>query len=241
VAVGYDNVDVDAARRLGIAVFTTPDVLTETTADLAFLLILGASRLAHDAEAQLREGRWHGFGIAANLGRDVHGSLLGLLGYGRIARAVARRASGFGIEVLHHARHDTGLPGYVASVDELVGQVDILSIHVPLTPATHHILDAARLARMKPTAVVVNTARGAVIDEEALAAALRAGTIFAAGLDVFENEPEVRPDLLAAPRVMALPHIGSATFETRLRMARLACHGACDVLAGRRPPNLLQT
>jgi glyoxylate reductase len=239
VAVGYDNIDVGAARRVGVAVCTTPDVLTETTADVAFLLILGAPRLAQDAEAQLRTGNWIGFGISSNLGRDVHGSLLGLLGYGRIARAVARRASGFGMEVLHHARHDTGLPGYVADLDDLVSQVDILSIHVPLTAATHHLLDGPRLARMKPTAVVVNTARGAVVDEGALVDALRAGTIFAAGLDVFENEPRVRQDLLDTPRVMALPHIGSATFETRRRMARLACQGAADVLAGRRPANLL--
>ena len=127
----------------------------------------------------------------------------------------------------------------MADLDDLVSQVDILSIHVPLTPATHHLLDGPRLARMKPTAVVVNTARGAVVDEGALIDALRAGTIFAAGLDVFENEPRVRQDLLDTPRVMALPHIGSATFETRQRMARLACQGAADVLAGQRPPNLL--
>ena len=235
VAVGLDNIDTAAAARLGVAVRNTPDVLTGTTADLAFLLILGAARLASEAEAELRSGRWPGWGLTRNLGVDVHGALLGLLGYGRIGREVARRATGFGMEVLHHSRHDTGLPGYVPTMEELLRSVDILSIHVPLTEETHHLIGARELALMKPTAVVVNTARGPVIDEGALIDALRGGTIFAAGLDVYENEPRVRADLIAAPRTMLLPHIGSATSRTRLRMARLACQGVCDVLAAPGP------
>ncbi|HUZ10354.1 MAG TPA: D-glycerate dehydrogenase [Acidimicrobiales bacterium] len=230
VAVGFDNIDTVTAADLAIAIRNTPDVLSGTTADLAFLLILGAARLASEAESELRSGRWTGWSLTHNLGVDVHGALLGLLGYGRIGREVARRATGFGMEVLHHSRHDTGLPGYVPTMDELLRSVDILSIHVPLTDATHHLIGARELSLMKSTAVVVNTARGPVIDESALIRALHAGTIFAAGLDVYENEPHVRADLIAAPRTMLLPHIGSATSRTRLRMARLACQGVCDVL-----------
>ena len=162
VAVGYDNIDVAAAREHGIVVCNTPGVLDETTADLAFTLILGASRLAHDAEADLREGRWHGWGITQYLGRDVHGATLGIVGYGRIGRAVARRAAGFDMRVLHHARTDTGEPGYVADLDELLAGSDIVSLHVPGGDATRHLIDARRLALMKPTAVLVNTARGPV-------------------------------------------------------------------------------
>lgn len=235
VAVGFDNIDTAAAGELGIAIRNTPDVLTGTTADLAFLLILGAARLASEAELELRSGRWAGWGLNDNLGVDVHGALLGVLGYGRIGREVARRATGFGMEVLHHSRHDTGLPGYVATLDELLQSVDFLSIHVPLTDETRHLIGARELSLMKPTAVLVNTARGPVVDEGALVDALRAGTIFAAGLDVYENEPHVSADLLAAPRTMLLPHIGSATAHTRLRMARLACQGVCDVLAASGP------
>ena len=239
VAVGYDNIDVAAASELGVAVCNTPGVLDETTADLAFLLILAASRLASDAERDLREGRWSGWGVRQYLGQDVHGATLGVVGYGRIGQAVARRASGFGMQVLHHARRDTGQPGYVADLDRLLGESDFVSLHVPLTEATRHLLDARRLARLRPTAVLVNTARGPVVDEEALAAALARGALFAAGLDVFEREPTVHPRLLAAPRVVLLPHIGSASSATRTRMARMASQGVVDVLAGRRPANLV--
>jgi glyoxylate reductase len=239
VAVGYDNVDVATAGALGIAVCNTPGVLDDTTADLAFLLLLAAARLAHEAEADLRAGRWAGWGINQYLGQDVHGATLGLVGYGRIGRAVARRASGFGMQVLHHTRTDTGAPGWVADLDRLLAESDFVSLHVPLSDASHHLIDAQRLARMKPTAVLVNTARGPVVDEEALAAALEAGTIFAAGLDVFEGEPVVHPRLLAAPRTVLLPHVGSASVATRTRMARLACEGVLAVLAGERPPNLV--
>jgi glyoxylate reductase len=238
-AVGYDNVDLTAARSSGIAVCNTPGVLDKTTADLAFLLILAASRLASDAERELRAGHWGGWGFMDYLSRDVHGGVLGLVGYGRIAREVARRAEGFDMEVLHHSRTDTGIPGYVAELDGLLAAADVVSLHVPLTDATRHLIGARELALMKPTAVLVNTARGPVVDEEALADALESEAIFAAGLDVYDGEPTINPRLLAAPRTVLLPHIGSSTTETRTRMAQLAAQGICDVLGGRTPPNLV--
>ena len=239
VAVGYDNIDVATATELGIAVCNTPGVLDETTADLAFLLILAACRRATDAEADLRAGRWTGFHIGDFLGVDVHGATLGIVGYGRIGRAVARRGSGFGMEVLHHTRRDTGIGGWVAELDDLLRRSDIVSLHVPLHDATRGLIDARRLALMKPSAVLVNTARGPVVDEEALAAALEDGTIFAAGIDVYEREPAVHPRLLAAPHAVLLPHLGSASVATRTRMAHLACEGTLAVLAGETPPNLV--
>ncbi len=239
VSVGYDHIDLVAAHDLGVAVCNTPGVLDESTADLAFLLILGASRRAWEAELELRERRWRGWDLTHRLGRDVQGSVLGLVGYGRIARAVARRAEGFAMTVLHHARHDTGLAGYVSSLDALLPQVDVLSIHVPLTETTRHLIGAIELARLKPTAVLVNTARGPVVDEDALVDALENGRLFGAGLDVFDHEPAVNPRLLAAPGTMLLPHIGSATETTRLQMAELACQGVRDVLADVAPSNLV--
>jgi glyoxylate reductase len=239
VAVGYDNIDVAAARELGVVVCNTPGVLDDTTADLAFALILAASRLAHDAEADLRAIRWQGWGITQYLGQDVHHATLGIVGYGRIGRAVARRAAGFDMRVLHHTRTDTGEPGYVADLDELLRASDIVSLHVPGGDATRHLIDARRLALMKPTAVLVNTARGPVVDEEALADALHAGRLFAAGLDVYEREPLVNPRLLSAPRTVLLPHIGSASQATRTQMARLASSAVATVLAGGMPPNVV--
>jgi glyoxylate reductase len=239
VAVGYDNIDVAAARELGIVVCNTPGVLDDTTADLAFTLILAAARLVHDAETDLRVGRWPGWAITQYLGRDAHNATLGIVGYGRIGRAVARRAAGFDMRVLHHTRTDTGQPGYVADLDELLRESDIVSLHVPGGDATRHLIDARRLALMKPTAVLVNTARGPVVDEEALADALHAGRLFAAGLDVFEREPVVHPKLLDAPRTVLLPHIGSASQATRTQMARLSSSAVATVLAGGTPPNLV--
>ncbi len=240
VAVGYDNIDLVAAAAHGIAVCNTPGVLDETTADLAFLLILAATRLASGAEADLRAGRWAGWGIEDHLALDVHGATLGLVGYGRIARAVARRAAGFDMTVVHNTRNDTGVKGWVGDLDALLSTSDIVSLHVPLTPETHHLIDARRLALMKTDAVLVNTARGPVVDEEALAVALENGTIFAAGVDVFEREPAVHPRLLAAPRTVLLPHIGSATRATRQRMAQVASEGVRAVLAGETPRNLVR-
>jgi glyoxylate reductase len=237
IGVGYDNVDVSAATRFRVAVCNTPGVLDETTADVAFLLLLAAARRATDAEATLRRGEWHGFRVDAFLGNDVHGATLGIVGYGRIGQAVARRAEGFGMTVLHHCRRDTGRPGYVADLDDLLTRADAVSLHVPLTAETRHLIDERRLRLMQPHAVLLNTSRGPVVDEPALAAALEQGLIFGAGIDVYEREPEVHPDLLAAPHAVLLPHIGSATSSTRRRMAQLACQGVVDVLAGRRPPN----
>ena len=236
-AVGYDNIDVAAASSVSITVCNTPGVLDDTTADLAFLLILATRRLATNAERDLREGRWRGWGFGDHLARDVHGATLGLVGFGRIARAVAQRASGFDMETIHTTRHDTGSPGFVASLDELLGRSDIVSLHVPLNDSTHHLIGARELALMKPTAALVNTARGPVLDEDALVDALESGALYAAGLDVFVGEPTVNPRLLSAPRATLLPHIGSATIATRTQMARLACRGVTDVLAGRTPPN----
>ena len=241
VAVGYDNVDVAAASELGIVVCNTPGVLDQSTADLAFLLVLAASRLASEAEADLRGGRWHGWGINQYLGHDVHSAVLGIVGYGRIGRAVAARGAGFGMEVLHHSRTESGEPGYVASLDELLARSDVVSLHVPLTDATRHLIGPRQLELLGPRGVLVNTARGPVVDEAALAEALHAGTIFAAGLDVFEREPEVHPRLLDAPRAVLFPHIGSATEATRTAMARLACRQASDVLAGRPPAHPVTT
>jgi glyoxylate reductase len=239
VAVGYDNVDVATAARLGIAVTNTPGVLTETTADTTWLLILAARRLATDAEADLRAGRWTGWGFEDHLSLDVHGTRLGLVGYGRIGRAVARRAAAFGMEIVHHTRHDTAAPGWTADLDELLGTSDVVSLHVPLTEATRHLIDRDRIARLRDSATLVNTTRGPVVDEEALADALHAGRLFSAGLDVFEREPVVHPRLLSAPQAVLLPHIGSATIGTRTAMARLAATNAAAALAGERPPDLV--
>jgi glyoxylate reductase len=238
-AVGYDNIDVASASALGIAVCNTPGVLDDTTADLTFLLILAATRLASGAERDLREGRWTGWGFGTHLARDVHGATLGLVGFGRIARAVAQRAAGFDMEVIHTARNDTRMSGFVPTLDELLERSDIVSLHVPLSETTRHLIGAAELARMKPTAVLINTARGPVVDEDALVDALESGTIYGAGLDVYDGEPTVNPRILSAPRTTLLPHIGSATIATRTRMARLACQGVCDVLAGLTPPNVV--
>ncbi len=239
VAVGVDNIDLVAAGRLGIKVCNTPGVLDETTADIAFALILAASRRTSEAETVLRGGRWEGFKIDGFLGRDVHGATLGLVGYGRIARAVARRASGFGMRVLHHARSDTGCEGYMESLDALLACADIVSLHVPSTRETERLIDARRLRLMGETSVLVNTARGSVVDEEALAIALEEQRIFAAGLDVYEREPAIHPRLLAAPHTVLLPHIGSASLATRSEMVRLAAGGVAQVLAGETPPHLV--
>jgi glyoxylate reductase len=201
---------------------------------------LAAARRAWEAESDLRAGRWPGWDIDQYLGRDVHGAVLGVVGFGRIGQAVARRASGFGMEVLHHTRRDTGLPGWRRDLDRLLAESDIVTLHVPLTGDTRHLVDARRLRLMKRDAVLVNTSRGPVVDEEALANALEEGVTFAAGLDVYEREPEVHPRLLEAPRAVLLPHIGSASVATRTRMAQLAAENVRAVLADKRPPNRVQ-
>ena len=232
VAVGLDNVDTVAARAAGVQLINTPGVLDETTADLAFALILAASRGLSEAERDLRAGSWRGWSLLDHLGRDVHGATLGLVGYGRIAHAVARRAAGFSMTVLHWSHRDTGEPGYVKDLDDLLVRSDIVSVHVPLTDSTRHLIGARELALLGPDSVIVNTARGAVLDEAALAAALERGEIFAAGIDVYSDEPRVSPELLRAPRTVLLPHIGSASLATRRRMALMATSGVAAALAG---------
>jgi glyoxylate reductase len=227
---GADAIDHATARARGIEVMTAGEVLAETTADVAFGLLIAASRLMHDAELALRGGEWEGWQFVEEFGRDVHGATLGLVGFGSIGRAVARRAAGFRMEVLHHTRNPTDAPGWTAELDELLSRSDLVSVHVPLTDQTRHLIDARRLDLLKPTAVLVNTARGAIVDEEALAEALIEGRLFAAGLDVYENEPEVSPRLLQAPRTILLPHIGSATLRTRRAMLQTVSEKVRDFL-----------
>ena len=237
IAVGYDNIDVQRAGELGICVCNTPGVLDAATADIAMFLILACLRRASAAERTLRSGGWTGWGLTNFLGSDLEGSTLGLVGYGRIARAVQRRANGFDMQVLHHTRHDSGEPGYMADLDELVSASDVLSVHVPLNSATRGLIDARRLRLVRSGGVVVNTARGGIVDEDALADALESGELASAGLDVYEGEPHVSARLLSAPNLILLPHIGSATWGTRSKMALLACEDVCRVLDGRTPLN----
>jgi glyoxylate reductase len=239
IAVGYDNIDVSAARRHGVLVCNTPGVLDSATADVTMLLILAACRGATAAEASLRHGEWHGFELTGYLGMDLAGARLGLVGFGGIGQAVAARAAAFGMHVRHHARRPTGRPGYVPDLDALLSASDVVSIHVPLSAETRGLLSAERIGRMPRGGVVVNTARGGIVDEDALADALISGHLSGAGLDVFAGEPNVSERLLAAPRLTVLPHIGSATWATRQAMARLACEGVVEVLAGRTPANLV--
>jgi glyoxylate reductase len=228
-AVGSDNVDKAAAAARGIPVGITPDVLTEATADLAFAGLLAVARRLPEAMAAVREGAWKTWEPDWLLGHDVHGSTLGVVGFGRIGQAVARRAAGFDMRVLHTP--DTPLPG-------LLADADAVSLHVPLTPDTRHLIDAAALERMKPTAVLVNTARGGVVDQQALAEALHRGRIAGAALDVTDPEP-LPPDhpLLDAPNLLVLPHIGSATHQARRRMADLAVANLMAGLAGHPLPH----
>jgi lactate dehydrogenase-like 2-hydroxyacid dehydrogenase len=219
---GTDAIDLEAAHARRIEVLTAGEALVETTADLAFALILGAARMTAHTEAELRAGRWRGWGFMETFGRDVSGATLGLVGYGAIGRAVARRASGFSMKVLHHTRTPTGEPGWRGELDSLLADSDLVSLHVPLSDSTRGLIDARRIDLIGPSGVLVNTARGAVVDELALAAALAEGRLLAAGLDVYAREPHVAPELLAAPRAVLLPHVGSATEHTRRAMLRLA-------------------
>jgi glyoxylate reductase len=228
-AVGSDNVDLEAAAARGIPVGITPDVLTEATADLAFAGLLAAARRLPEALAAVREGRWQTWEPDWLLGHDVHGATLGILGYGRIGQAVARRAEGFSMRILATPR---------VPLDELLAQSDAVTLHVPLTSETRHLIDADALARMKSTAILVNTARGGVVDQEALARALHRGEIAGATLDVTDPEP-LPPDhpLLDAPNLLVLPHIGSATHTARERMADLAVDNLLAGLAGKPLPH----
>jgi lactate dehydrogenase-like 2-hydroxyacid dehydrogenase len=231
-AVGVDNVDVDAATARGIAVGNTPGVLTDTTADLAVALMLGIGRRLVDGDAYVRRGEWRTWEPDQLLGRDLHGATVGIVGFGRIGQAVARRLEGFQCTILHTSRS-----GGVA-FEELLERSDFVSVHTPLTPETRGLIDAEALRRMKPTAYLVNTARGAVVDTDALAAGLHAGEIAGAALDVTDPEPlPADHPLLDAPNLLVLPHLGSATHATRERMADMAVDNLLAGLRGERMPH----
>jgi lactate dehydrogenase-like 2-hydroxyacid dehydrogenase len=242
VAVGVDNIDLSVARRLGITVTNTPDVLTETTADLTFALMLAVARRLPEADAFVRSGSWTSWTLAPSLmGVDLYGKTLGLFGMGRIGRAVARRAvHGFGMQLRYASRsplpaeEERELGATRVDLDDLLGAADVVSLHAPLTQETRHVLGAAQFAAMKPSSILINTARGPLVDEGALAEALENGQVWGAGLDVFEDEPDVHPRLLAVrERLVLAPHVGSATIDTRRRMADIAALDARAVLEGR--------
>ena len=241
VAVGHDNVDLVTARELGIAVTNTPDVLTESTADLTFALLLAAARRLPESERYLRAGRWQGFTLDLLCGHDVHGAALGIVGMGRIGRAVARRARGFAMRVLYHAQRplapqlEAELGVQRASLDDLLRQADFVTLHVPLRADTARLIGRRELHLMQPSAFLVNTSRGGVVDEEALVEALATRRIAGAALDVFTSEPHVPAALLALDNVVLTPHVGSATRATRAGMALLAARNVVAVLQGRAP------
>jgi len=235
---GFEHIDLDAAREAGLAVTNTPDVLTDATADIAMTLILMATRRAGEGERELRGGEWTGWRPTHLLGRSLRGKVLGLVGYGRIARAVAGRAKAFGMEVVVHSRSradDVPEAAYHASLDSLLRMADVVSLHAPGGAATRHMIDATALKAMKRDAVLVNTGRGTLIDEAALADALKAGTIAAAGLDVYEREPAVEAALTGLPNAVLLPHLGSATLETREAMGMKVADNLDAFFAGREP------
>lgn len=243
-AVGYDNVDLDAAKQARIWVTNTPDVLTTATAEMAWTLVFAASRRIIEGDTLVRGGEWKGWTPTQLLGRQISGKTVGVIGAGRIGQAFAAMGKGLGVRVHYFARKSK--PAFEAAtgarwapLDWLLKESDIISIHLPSTPQTRGLLSAEKLALMKDTAILVNTGRGNVVDEAALAAALRSKKIAAAGLDVYEKEPEVHPDLLTLPNVVLAPHLGSATIESRTAMAERCAKNIEEALAGRRPPDAL--
>ena len=242
LAVGVDNIDLEAATRAGIAVGHTPGVLTEATADLAFGLLMATARRIAEGDLQVRAGKWRTWGPMTLLGRDVHSATLGIIGFGAIGQAMPRRASGFGMRVLYLARRSNkpkaGRYGVATAVSlsRLLAEADFVSIHVPLTPETRHMIGAREFSRMKPGAILINTARGPVVDQGAMIAALKSRRLAGAGLDVTDPEPIARRDpLLQLDNVVITPHIGSASIATRGRMAAIAVANVLDVFAGRLP------
>ena len=240
-AVGYNNIDLPAASRRGIVVSNTPDVLIDATADLTWALLLAVSRRLVEGHTWVRTGTWPGWTPTQLLGTDVSGKTLGIIGMGRIGQAVARRAAGFSMRVLYASRHTVSNPPGAewrqGSLDEVLRESDFLSLHIPLTETTRHLIGQRELALMKPTAYLINTSRGAVIDETALISVLATRTIAGAGLDVYEQEPTVPPALLSLPNVVLLPHVGSATLDTRVRMGLICLDNIAAVLEGRPAPN----
>ena len=245
VAVGYDNIDVQACTRRRILVTNTPGVVTEATADLTFGLLMSVARRLVEADRYVREGHWRHWTWGCMWGTDLVGKTLGILGFGRIGQAVARRARGFSMRILYYSldrptpERERELGAQYVDRETLLREADFLSLHVPLAPDTHHLISTAELNLMKPTAFLINTSRGKVVEEAALVEALRSKRIAGAGLDVFEFEPQIHPALLALNNVVVTPHMGTATGETRLAMAMLAAENLLTALEGRRPPHLV--
>lgn len=245
IAVGFNNIDLKACQARGVMATNTPGVLDDSTADFTWALILATARRVTEAEQYLRAGQWTGWKLKQFLGTDVHHATLGILGMGRVGQAVARRARGFDMTVLYH--NSRRLSGEVekschaayVDMDELLARADILTVHTPYSPATHHLLGAAQFAQMKPGAILIHAARGGVVDDTALIEALKHGPVAAAGLDVFENEPALHPDFLKLTNVVLTPHIASSSEATRRRMAMLAAENLVAALTTGKPPNLL--
>lgn len=245
IAVGFNNIDLKACQARGVMATNTPGVLDDSTADFTWALILATARRVTEAEQYLRAGQWTGWKLKQFLGTDVHHATLGILGMGRVGQAVARRARGFDMTVLYH--NSRRLSGEVekschaayVDMDELLARADILTVHTPYSPATHHLLGSAQFAQMKPGAILIHAARGGVVDDTALIEALKHGPVAAAGLDVFENEPALHPDFLKLTNVVLTPHIASSSEATRRRMAMLAAENLVAALTTGKPPNLL--
>jgi glyoxylate reductase len=243
--VGYNNINLEAATKRSILVSNTPDVLTDATADATFALILSVARRVVEGDKSTRAGEFKFWAPFHFLGREVSGQTLGIIGMGRIGKAVARRAYGFGMSIIYHDDHplesseEKSLGVKFVSIDSLLSSADFISLHVPLTDDTRHLITRQAFAKMKPTAYLINTSRGPVVDEKALVEALKQGTIAGAGLDVYENEPALAPGLAELNNVVLLPHVGSATLETRTKMAQVAVQNLLAGLRGERPPNCL--
>jgi glyoxylate reductase len=241
-AVGHNNIDLAAARQRGLTVTNTPDVLTDATADLTWALLLATARRVVEGDALIRSGRWTGWSPTQLLGAEVSGKTLGIIGMGRIGQAVARRAVGFRMPVRYHTRQPLATSSLSRewehrSLRDLLGEADVVTIHVPLTPATRHLIGARELAWMRPTAYLINTARGPIIDEWALADALKLGIIAGAGLDVYEREPAIHSAMAQLKQVVLLPHLGSATLHARVQMGLVCLENIQAVLDGRPAPN----
>ena len=241
-AVGYNNIDLPAARQSGLIVTNTPDVLTDAAADLTWALLLATARRVVEGDALVRSGRWTGWSPTQLLGVEVSGKTLGVIGMGRIGQAVARRAAGFRMPVRYHTGQSMAASSLLCeweyqSLQDLLGEADVVTIHVPLTPRTHHLIGGRELAWMRPTAFLINTARGPIVDEGALVNALKTGIIAGAGLDVYEQEPATHPGLAQLKQVVLLPHLGSATLHTRVQMGLVCLKNIHAVLEGRPAPN----
>jgi lactate dehydrogenase-like 2-hydroxyacid dehydrogenase len=245
LGVGYDRIDVAACTRHRVLVTNTPGVVTGATADLSFALLMAVARRLVEADHYVREGNWRSWSWGCMWGTDLEGKTLGLLGFGRIGQAVARRASGFSMRILYYsldrptAERERELGAQFVDRETLLRESDFLSLHVPLTPDTHHLIGAAELVLMKPTAFLINASRGKVVDEAAMVEALQSKRLAGAGLDVFEFEPKVHPALLTMPNVVLTPHMGTASSETRLAMAMMAADNLLAALTGQRPPSMV--